>query len=476
MSENKSNDAEITKPEVSITKFNNAPAAGKAALIAALGLRAAQVAAYSGKATSEAALKTIGFIQKRAGFVKDKGSNGVKAVGSAVKKGTGAVVKGTSKVVGAAAKHPKGTAAVAGGVAVAVAAGAVATKVASGKKETATKNVGKTQGGKTKIITSQDKFGNEVKILEIDGVYQSATYTAEGKRYDLPFETYRAFDVVFSEGIPSNRLLMIGGGGFTFPKYVLAHHEDAAIDVLEPDTSVVKIARENFFLSDAVKEFDPSGKRMHIIGKDGEGFLKFHAGVIRQAKKADAEGVLKRKVKGANEPDMFAYDSIINDAFNGKNACSELTMYGPLSDAKACLSEGGLYVLNVADPGVDDILLKRSMEELGRVFQYVHVIPCADDDFGGANAVVLVATDGEYAFTGETQIQKTEPETLEALDDFADGESPEPAKIEATTIAPDDIPGETIVSENAKRDMERLDKKETKEQRKGMLRWAKERF
>lgn len=77
-----------------------------------------------------------------------------------------------------------------------------------------------------------DEGGDEVRVLVQGGVYQSASYV--GERWAEPvFAYYRAFDDVFEAedamrdayGHGINRMLMLGGGGFAYPKFALMSRE-----------------------------------------------------------------------------------------------------------------------------------------------------------------------------------------------------------------------------------------------------------
>jgi len=61
------------------------------------------------------------------------------------------------------------------------------------------------------------------------------------------------------------KILMLGGGGYSFPKFVLAHYSEAQIDVVEIDPEVTALARRFFALSD-----DP---RLTITHQDARSFL-----------------------------------------------------------------------------------------------------------------------------------------------------------------------------------------------------------
>ena len=350
---------------------------GKAAGTLAMG--AAKVAAHTAKVGGETALSIIGIARSR-----------VKS-------------------------HPiKASAAAGAGTALALAGGA-----AIGAATVARRDfhfAGKTAHGRAQVYNVKDASGMPVRVLRVGGVYQSATYLDENTKYLLPFAYYRAFDVVFQEGVAHDRLLMLGGGGCAFPKHVLAEDSTTCIDVIEPDAAMTKIAREYFFLDDAISQFDSDGTRLHIIAEDGVGFLRRRAALVEAEGEAASEvanvaGAVVRTAKKfvptrkANTEVPLRYDAIINDAFEGGVPCAALLADDVIADAKACLNEGGLYLVNIADPGKDDEDLRAAMASLSAHFAAVHVVPCADVQFGAKECCLIIATDGDYCFIGETQVQ-----------------------------------------------------------------------
>jgi len=62
------------------------------------------------------------------------------------------------------------------------------------------------------------------------------------------------------------RMLVLGGGGFSFPKYALEHYPELQIDVVELDPGIINLARKHFGLSE-----DP---RLRIIEEDARIFLQ----------------------------------------------------------------------------------------------------------------------------------------------------------------------------------------------------------
>lgn len=62
------------------------------------------------------------------------------------------------------------------------------------------------------------------------------------------------------------RMLVLGGGGFSFPKYALAHYPELQIDVVELDPGIISLSRSHFGLSD--------NPRLRIIEEDARMFLQ----------------------------------------------------------------------------------------------------------------------------------------------------------------------------------------------------------
>lgn len=96
--------------------------------------------------------------------------------------------------------------------------------------------------------------GSLVRMLNVGGVLQSATYLDE-RWATCPFAYLRSFDHLFEAALPEapdplvvNRVLMLGGAGFAYPKQLLLEHPGVALDVVEIDPAMVQIARERFFL------------------------------------------------------------------------------------------------------------------------------------------------------------------------------------------------------------------------------------
>jgi spermidine synthase len=109
--------------------------------------------------------------------------------------------------------------------------------------------------------------------------------------------------------------LHIGGGGFTFPRYLQAVHPDAHQVVLELDPRILEIARVEL-------AFVPSDQ------------IEVRLGDARQSIRALPSD---------------AFDLVVGDAFGGLAVPWHLTTAEFLDEVSRVLRPGGAYVMNVID-------------------------------------------------------------------------------------------------------------------------------
>lgn len=230
----------------------------------------------------------------------------------------------------------------------------------------------RTEGGWAVVRTVRDACGEPMRVLKVGGAYQSATFFGK-RRFDLPFEYMRAFDRLFGaerSGFKVRCMLAIGGGGCSYPKHLAVTRPDVKVDVVERDGRIAHIARKHFF----VDELEKAG-RLSVVVEDGVRFLR-DAGL--------------------------RYDAIVVDAFDGRSLDERFLDSGTLDAAKARLTEGGMYVLNVVcDEGADGAAyLQRIMQALAGTFAHVSAVFATDEMLSDRDNFVVIATDGDYAFDG----------------------------------------------------------------------------
>lgn len=174
-------------------------------------------------------------------------------------------------------------------------------------------------------ITDTTYGGEPVRMLLVDGVQESATYLEKDLRDDLVFQYTRRIAALFGDyRFSPMKVLLIGGAGFSLPKYFISHYPEGCMDVVELHGEMTEIAKRYFYLDDITEEYDARGKRLSIYRSDGLDFLKR----------------LDKSRPGK-------YDLIINDAYIGNVLDRGLTSEKGVKLIHSALSENGVYCLNI---------------------------------------------------------------------------------------------------------------------------------
>ena len=112
----------------------------------------------------------------------------------------------------------------------------------------------RTRFGLALVFDSSDADGTPVRLLSVNGVYQSICYTAPDLLWEPVCAYHRAFADVLA-GSNLHRALVIGGGGYSFPKYLVAHTRRLLVDVVEIDPAITELARDHFYLDELIAGF-----------------------------------------------------------------------------------------------------------------------------------------------------------------------------------------------------------------------------
>lgn len=224
-----------------------------------------------------------------------------------------------------------------------------------------------TKFGLALLFDTEDADGTPVRMLNVNGTFQSACYLTEELWSELVCEYHRTFARVAS-GLPRlRRAAVIGGGGFSFPKWLVTHLKPVHVDAIEIDPKVIEIARASFAL-DRVEQTCEG--RINVICADGWEWLR-----------AEAEPL----------------DLIVNDAFSGKRPLGPLSTDEGAALVHAHLAEGGTYLANVRAPleGRNSSTLYETLDIFAREFAHVWMIPEAPEEPKrlGNNALIASDTD-----------------------------------------------------------------------------------
>ncbi len=131
-----------------------------------------------------------------------------------------------------------------------------------------------------KFLVDFDSMYQHISVQDIQTIGNKKSLTTRlllvnrkccesGMRLDNPNELLIPYTKYFQLGRyfepEAKHFLMIGGGGYSFPKYLLANYPDATIDVVEIDPKMSEIAVKYFYLKD--------NPRLRIYTEDGRVFL-----------------------------------------------------------------------------------------------------------------------------------------------------------------------------------------------------------
>lgn len=224
-----------------------------------------------------------------------------------------------------------------------------------------------TKFGPTLVFEAPDEDGTPVRLLNVGGAFQSACYASKDLAFDLVCE-YQRTQAAIVLGMPRlRRAAVIGGGGFSFPKWLLAHAAPARVYVAEIDPAIIEVARQHFYLDQAERRFGPSG-RLHIACEDGWGWLR-----------AQTE----------------AFDLILNEAFSGSRPLGALSGEEGALLVRSKLSKTGIYLADLRCPqaGRKARVMRETADAFARAFSQVWIIPEWPDDPKRCGNNVMVATD-----------------------------------------------------------------------------------
>ena len=226
-----------------------------------------------------------------------------------------------------------------------------------------------------------------MRLLNVNGTFQSVCYIPEDLRFELACEYHRAMASVI-EGLARRaegrgvHVMVMGGGGYSLPKYLAAYVPTARTDVVEVDPAITAIAREFFFLDECLEKTGAQKDgRLRLVNDDAWAF-----------------------VRAAAEP----YDVIVNDAFSGKRPLGPLTSAEGARVVRSRLAEGGVYLANVrcACEGRGSGPLREVEEAFGREFAHVGYVPEWPDDPKKPGNNAFIATNAEGVLPADAVVVK----------------------------------------------------------------------
>ncbi len=164
------------------------------------------------------------------------------------------------------------------------------------------------------VTIEHDPTDPDGRILQLDDMRHSHVHLTDPAQLD--FRYVRVFaQVADRHGTGALSVFHVGGGGFTFPRYLEATRPGSTNVVAEIDTELVEIAEAHLDLR-------PSDDLV--------------------VETVDARGALV-------DADDGVFDVVVGDAFGGMSVPWHLTTREVVAEIRRVLSPGGTYVVNVID-------------------------------------------------------------------------------------------------------------------------------
>ena len=277
----------------------------------------------------------------------------------------------------------------------------------------------RTKFGPAVVCTTTDADGRAVRLLLVGRSVQSATYVDEEYRAEPVFDYYLAFDLMFDAKPDIERVLMVGGGGYAYPKHIIAMRPEVHMDVVEIDPAITRIALTDFYLAEYLSDY-PFGGTYDLgrICADGRDYLADLSRVVQEELGGEGRGAggTEHVAGDAASDSEFArqarhrygasfgqrYDAMVFDVFAGKKPVASLASPTAIRNAHTCLNPGGVLIANVVSTleGPKSTFLHQYVEALEGEFAHVHVIPLSPDGTDAPDNVILLATDAAWEFVG----------------------------------------------------------------------------
>ncbi|MFC1962591.1 fused MFS/spermidine synthase [Chloroflexota bacterium] len=192
--------------------------------------------------------------------------------------------------------------------------------------------------------------GREVKALSLDALVHSYVSLEDPTFLAYDYEKIFADIATYvAQQNPSLRVLFIGGGGYTMPRYLEEMYPQSTLEVIEIDPEVARVAFDYLGLSPDTSIVTYNEDARMAVPKMPEA----------------------------------QYDLVIGDAFNDLSVPYHLTTREFNEQVRALLKDDGIYAVNVVDKVHSGKFLRAFVNTLQRTFPYVYVIrdsPAWEDD------------------------------------------------------------------------------------------------
>ena len=230
--------------------------------------------------------------------------------------------------------------------------------------------VTRTKFGLTMIFDSEDADGTPIRLLNVNGTFQSVSYIAPELRFELCVHYHRMMVQLIQQVSARGHVVVMGGGGFSLPKHLATHMSGATIEAIEIDPKIVSLAREHFFLDEAQAA---ASNELRVIEDDAWKVLQ--------------------------DADASSIDVLVNEVFAGRKSLGPLGTPAGAQVVKEKLADGGVYLADVRCPleGRGSALLPQVAGVFAQVFAHVAYVPEWPDTPKTPGNNLLIATDTDIA-------------------------------------------------------------------------------
>lgn len=230
--------------------------------------------------------------------------------------------------------------------------------------------VTRTKFGLTMIFDSEDADGTPIRLLNVNGTFQSVSYIEPDLRLELCVHYHRMMAQVIQQMAPQGHIMVMGGGGFSLPKFLATHMKGTVIDAIEIDPKIVLLAREYFFLDEALTA---ASSELLVIENDAWKVLQ--------------------------DADASSIDVLVNEVFAGRKSLGPLGTAAGAQTIKEKLAFGGVYLADVrcSLEGRESALLSQVTDVFAREFAHVAYVPEWPDTPKTPGNNLLIATDADIA-------------------------------------------------------------------------------
>ncbi|WP_251328108.1 spermidine synthase [Haloplanus pelagicus] len=204
----------------------------------------------------------------------------------------------------------------------------------------------------------------DVRTLYLDGQPHSAMDVSDPDRHVFDYTRYFHLSLLMTEDV--DRVLFVGGGGFTGPKHFAAEY-DVTVDVAEIDPAVIRTAKRYFRLEES--------ENLNVYNVGGRQFL---------------------------QETNRTYDLIVLDAYKKDKVPFQLTTVEFMRLAESRLDEDGVLFANLisAPGGPASKFYRAEYKTMARAFPQVYTFPTAPGN--AVQNVEVIATKRDERLTERT--------------------------------------------------------------------------